>query len=113
MTAILDTPLLGGTFGLAANPESYAAQRISESKNQALVVPNASQALISGGQNRVCFSKLLFVVSSGPSNLTIRTIDGTSTTLTGLTTGAVLNLDVQFTLATWTGTATAAGTYTE
>jgi hypothetical protein len=87
------------------------ANRIIESKNQPIVAPNSSVQLSSGVATVPPCSKLVMVTTVA-GNVTIKTLDGTSVTLTTVPTG-ILVLDIQFDTVTWAGTATAAGFYTQ
>jgi hypothetical protein len=81
--------------------------RISEAEGTPVAAPAYSEALSSGVQTgRVCSKIAVCVTATG--NLSIRTLDGNAPTLTSLPVGLFI-IDVQFDMATWTGTMTAVG----
>lgn len=81
--------------------------RINEAEGTAVVAPCYSEQLTSGVQtSRVCQKIAVCVAVAG--NLTIRTLDGATPVITALPAGFFV-WDVQFDMATWTGTMTAVG----
>lgn len=83
--------------------------RENESDRRPLAAPGGSVQVSSGTLLGVICSKFL-VCCTASGNLTFRTLDGTSTTLTGLQTGTY-SFDLQADTVTWTGTMTVIGLY--
>jgi hypothetical protein len=79
--------------------------RVSEADKRPLSAPICSQQVTSGTDLLQIGCKLV-IVFSVTGALTIRTLDGVSTTLSNMPVG-VFTFDVQHDKVTWTGTATA------
>lgn len=85
------------------------AARETENDTRPLCAPGGSAQVTSGTALGQVGHKLVVCVAV-TGNLTITTLDGTAVTLTALPVG-VFTFDVQHTLASWTGTMTAASFY--
>ncbi len=83
--------------------------RENETNNRPLAAPAGSQQVTSGVLLNQIAHKLV-IAFSVTGSLTIRTLDGVSTTLSVMPVG-VFTFDVQFDTVTWTGTATAVAFY--
>jgi len=81
----------------------------SQNDPRPLSAPGGSQQVTSGSALAQVGCKLVVCVAAA-GNLTITTLDGTATTLTGLPAG-VFTFDVQHQLVSWTGTMTAVSFY--
>jgi hypothetical protein len=86
------------------------ASKISESRNSPLIPQNTGVQLTSGAAVAMCTKLVIVFTVSG--NLTVRMADGNSWTLTAMPIG-YYTFDINFDTATWTGTATAIGLFTQ